>query len=114
MARGPSHRTLSTPINSTTAILSNATLHYTQTNTHQLSEEARIVCLRFGADYTPECMEMDEMLYKIVDAVKDWVVIYVVDNKVLSLPSLHTFPSPSFLHSFSPPLPTHPIASKPR
>ncbi|KAH8639926.1 hypothetical protein IG631_02867 [Alternaria alternata] len=26
-------------------------------------------------------MEMDEMLYKIVDAVKDWVVIYVVDNQ---------------------------------
>ncbi|CAI9632521.1 unnamed protein product [Alternaria burnsii] len=46
-----------------------------------LSEEARIVCLRFGNDYTPECMEMDEMLYKIVDAVKDWVAIYVVDNK---------------------------------
>ncbi|KAH6862214.1 hypothetical protein AA0118_g6935 [Alternaria tenuissima] len=42
-----------------------------------LSEEARIVCLRFGNDYTPECMEMDEMLYKIVDAVKDWVAIYV-------------------------------------
>jgi DIM1 family U5 snRNP protein len=27
-------------------------------------------------------MDMDEKLYKIVDAVKDWVVIYVVDNKV--------------------------------
>jgi hypothetical protein len=32
-------------------------------------------------------MEMDEMLYKIVDAVKDWVAIYVVDNQVSSLPS---------------------------
>ncbi|CAN9156275.1 unnamed protein product [Alternaria alternata] len=48
-----------------------------------LSEEARIVCLRFGNDYTPECMEMDEMLYKIVDAVKDWVAIYVVDNQAI-------------------------------
>jgi hypothetical protein len=62
-----------------------ANLYYRQTNAIQLSEEARIVCLRFGNDYTPECMEMDEMLYKIVDAVRDWVVIYVVDNKVPSL-----------------------------
>jgi DIM1 family U5 snRNP protein len=61
------------------------TPHYHHTNAIQLSEEARIVCLRFGNDYTPECMEMDEMLYKIVDAVRDWVVIYVVDNKVPSL-----------------------------
>jgi hypothetical protein len=58
--------------------------HLHHSNTFQLSKEARIVCLRFGNDYTPECMEMDEMLYKIVDAVKDWVVIYVVDNKVVS------------------------------
>lgn len=35
------------------------------------------------------------MLYKIVDAVKDWVVIYVVDNKVpfLSSPPLLSFPN---------------------
>lgn len=70
-------------------VSSDAAMSYRQAHTHQLSEEARIVCLRFGADYTPECMEMDEMLYKIVDAVKDWVVIYVVDNKVLSPPLVH-------------------------
>jgi len=109
MARRPSYRTLPTLINSTRPILSDATLHYTQTNTHQLSEEARIVCLRFGADYTPECMEMDEMLYKIVDAVKDWVVIYVVDNKVLS-PS---FPSPFPLPSSLPILPSPNLANTP-
>ena len=86
-------------LNSTAHAMSDATLHYAQINTPQLREEARIVCLRFGADYTPECMEMDEMLYKIVDAVKDWVVIYVVDNKVLSpsFPSPFLLPSPPYL-----------------
>ena len=42
-------------------------------------EERRIVCIRFGNDANPECMDMDEKLYKIVDAVKEWVVIYLVD-----------------------------------
>jgi len=93
--------------------LSNATLHYTQTNTHQLSEEARIVCLRFGADYTPECMEMDEMLYKIVDAVKDWVVIYVVDNKVFSSP-LYISSCPLHPHHYTfPSFPLPPLISDP-
>ncbi|RAR15206.1 mitosis protein dim1 [Stemphylium lycopersici] len=46
-----------------------------------LSEDERIICLRFGNDANPECMDMDEKLYKIADAVKDWAVIYVVDNE---------------------------------
>ena len=73
-----------------------------------LSEESRLVVLRFGSDANPECMTMvrhprpqllhpkptapsqssltnvspqDEHLYKIADAVKNFAVIYTVDNK---------------------------------
>jgi DIM1 family U5 snRNP protein len=49
----------------------------------QLSEEARLVVLRFGSDANPACMTMDEHLYKIADAVKNFAVIYTVDNKVV-------------------------------
>lgn len=56
-----------------------------------LSEERRIVCLRFGNDANPECMRMDEMLYKIVDQVKEWAVIYLVDNKVVTFPCPYTY-----------------------
>lgn len=48
-----------------------------------LSEESRLVVLRFGCDSNPECMRMDEHLFKIVDAVKNFVVIYTVDNKAI-------------------------------
>jgi hypothetical protein len=53
-----------------------------QANEAKLSEESRIVCLRFGNDAEPACMEMDEKLFKIADAVKEWAVVYVVDNRV--------------------------------
>ncbi|KAH7068968.1 thioredoxin-like protein-like protein 4A [Paraphoma chrysanthemicola] len=45
-----------------------------------LSEESRLVVLRFGSDAAPECMAMDEHLYKIADRVKNFAVIYVVDK----------------------------------
>ena len=46
-----------------------------------LSEESRLVVLRFGSDANPECMRMDEHLYKIADRVKNFAVIYTVDNR---------------------------------
>ncbi|KAF2682127.1 thioredoxin-like protein-like protein 4A [Lentithecium fluviatile CBS 122367] len=46
-----------------------------------LSEEKRVVILRFGRDSDPECAAMDEFLYKIADKVKNFASIYVVDNK---------------------------------
>ncbi|KAF2796287.1 thioredoxin-like protein-like protein 4A [Melanomma pulvis-pyrius CBS 109.77] len=46
-----------------------------------VSEECRVVCIRFGNDANDECMGMDELLYKIVDKVKNFAVVYVVDTK---------------------------------
>lgn len=44
-----------------------------------LSEEDRVVVIRFGHDYDPQCMQMDEVLYAIADVVKNFAVIYLVD-----------------------------------
>mmetsp|Transcript_9279 Transcript_9279/g.16726 ORF Transcript_9279/g.16726 Transcript_9279/m.16726 type:complete len:143 (+) Transcript_9279:81-509(+) len=45
-----------------------------------LSEEERVVVIRFGTDTDPSCMLMDETLYKITELVKNFAVIYLVDN----------------------------------
>lgn len=44
-----------------------------------LSEEDRLVVIRFGRDTDPDCMKMDEVLYKVADRVKNFAVIYVCD-----------------------------------
>lgn len=44
-----------------------------------LSEEERIVILRFGRDRDEECMRQDEVLYKIADKIRNFAVIYLVD-----------------------------------
>ncbi|XP_049848122.1 thioredoxin-like protein 4A [Schistocerca gregaria] len=44
-----------------------------------LSEEDRVVIIRFGQDGTPECMQMDETLSKVVITLQNMAVIYVVD-----------------------------------
>ena len=44
-----------------------------------LSEEERIVVIRFGRDRDEECMAQDEVLFKIADRVKNFAVIYLVD-----------------------------------
>ncbi len=44
-----------------------------------LNEEERVVVVRFGHDYDPICMQMDEVLCKCADDVKNFGVIYVVD-----------------------------------
>lgn len=44
-----------------------------------LSEDERLVVIRFGRDWDPDCMRMDEVLYKIADRVKNFAVIYVCD-----------------------------------
>ena len=44
-----------------------------------LSEENRVVVIRFGHDWDPECMRMDETLFGIAEKVKNFAVIYLVD-----------------------------------
>ncbi|KAL6426134.1 hypothetical protein ACFW04_009003 [Cataglyphis niger] len=44
-----------------------------------LSEEDRVVVIRFGHDWDPMCMKMDEVLYNIAEKVKNFAVIYLVD-----------------------------------
>ena len=45
-----------------------------------LSEEDRIVVIRFGHDWDPTCMKMDEVLLSIAEKVKNFAVIYLVDT----------------------------------
>lgn len=45
-----------------------------------VTEEERVVVIRFGHDWDPECMKMDECLYSIADKVRNFAVIYVVDT----------------------------------
>ena len=44
-----------------------------------LSEEDRIVLIRFGHDWDPTCMKMDEALYSIAEKCKNFCAIYLVD-----------------------------------
>ncbi|EPB76112.1 mitosis protein DIM1 [Ancylostoma ceylanicum] len=44
-----------------------------------LAEEDRVVVVRFGHDWDPTCMRMDETLFKIAPKVKNFSVIYLVD-----------------------------------
>mmetsp|Transcript_15837 Transcript_15837/g.34276 ORF Transcript_15837/g.34276 Transcript_15837/m.34276 type:complete len:144 (+) Transcript_15837:250-681(+) len=45
-----------------------------------LSEEERVVVVRFGSDTDATCMLMDETLYKVTELVKNFAVIYLVDT----------------------------------
>ena len=44
-----------------------------------LSEEERLVIIRFGRDHDPACMRQDEVLYKIADRIKNFGVIFLCD-----------------------------------
>ena len=41
--------------------------------------KSRILSARFGHDWDPTCMKMDETLYSIAEKCKNFVVIYLVD-----------------------------------
>jgi DIM1 family U5 snRNP protein len=43
-----------------------------------LSEEDRVVVMRFGHDWDPECMKMDETLFGIAEKIKNFAVVYLV------------------------------------
>ncbi|KAJ2233895.1 U4/U6-U5 snRNP complex subunit dib1, partial [Coemansia sp. RSA 485] len=53
-----------------------------------LSEEDRVVVIRFGHDWDMQCMQMDETLYKIAERVKNFAVIYLVD--ITEVPDFNT------------------------
>ena len=44
-----------------------------------INEEDRIVLIRFGHDWDPQCMRMDEQLYSIAEKVTKYCIIYLVD-----------------------------------
>jgi len=44
-----------------------------------LSEDDRLVVIRWGKPAEPRCMEQDEILGKIAEKVKNFAVIYTVD-----------------------------------
>jgi DIM1 family U5 snRNP protein len=44
-----------------------------------LNEEERLVIIRFGHDWDPTCMKMDELLYSIAEKVTKFALIYLVD-----------------------------------
>lgn len=44
-----------------------------------MSEDERLVVIRFGRDWDPDCMRQDEVLYRIADRVKNFAVIYLCD-----------------------------------
>eukprot|EP00871_Galdieria_phlegrea_P004633 jgi/Galph1/5170/GphlegSOOS_G3796.1 len=53
-----------------------------------LTEEDRVVIIRFGSDFDPTCMLMDETLYKAAEKVKNFAVVYLVD--VHEVPDFNT------------------------
>ena len=44
-----------------------------------LSEEDRVVCIRFGHDYDRDCMKMDDLLCKCAEEVQNFAVVYLCD-----------------------------------
>lgn len=53
-----------------------------------LHEESRVVVIRFGHDWDPTCMIMDEVLCGIAEDVKNFAVIYLVD--ITEVPDFNT------------------------
>lgn len=44
-----------------------------------MTEDNKVVVIRFGHDWDPTCMVMDETLYRIAELVRNYAVIYLVD-----------------------------------
>lgn len=45
-----------------------------------VTEEEKVVVMRFGHDWDSECMVMDEVLYRVAEKVKNFATIYLVDT----------------------------------
>lgn len=44
-----------------------------------LTEEERVVVVRFGHDWDKTCMQQDEILFNLSEDVKNFAVVYLVD-----------------------------------
>lgn len=44
-----------------------------------LTETEKLVVIRFGHDWNTQCMQMDEIIYKVAYKLSKFVVFYVVD-----------------------------------
>jgi DIM1 family U5 snRNP protein len=53
-----------------------------------LTEEERVVVIRFGHDHDETCMVVDEVLFSIAEKVKKFAVIYLVD--ITEVPDFNT------------------------
>ena len=53
-----------------------------------LTEEERVVVIRFGHDWNPICMQIDETLYKVAEEVSQFATIYLVD--ITEVPDFNT------------------------
>ena len=62
-----------------------------------LAEQNRLVIMRFGHDWDPECMAQDECLSSIANKMKNMAVIYVVSTNLPNLLSLSFFFCPAHL-----------------
>lgn len=58
-----------------------------------LSEDDRVVVIRFGSDGDSQCMKMDETLYGVAEKVQNFAVIYLVD--INQVPDFNKVSSPS-------------------
>ena len=67
-----------------------------------VTEEDRVVVIRFGSDDDLDCMQMDKSLSKIQDVVRNFAVIYVVDcvNEVTDFNTMYELTDPMSLMFF--------------
>ncbi|XP_046430644.1 thioredoxin-like protein 4A isoform X1 [Neodiprion lecontei] len=61
------------------AILSEEDRVVVSSRHHNLKIQSYKIVIRFGHDWDPMCMKMDEVLYNIAEKVKNFAVIYLVD-----------------------------------
>lgn len=50
-----------------------------RTSAPSSTQENKVVVIRFGHDENETCMQMDEILYKISEDVRNFAVVYLVD-----------------------------------
>ena len=60
-----------------------------------MSEDDRLVVIRFGRDWDPDCMRQDEILHTHADKVKNFAVVYLCDiDEVLDLNKMYELYDP--------------------